>query len=253
MRQITFQAKMEVLDLYLQGLSADKVVEKTGVSKGAVVSIIKYAREGEYPQLELKGRIDELHSLAVRLRRESLDLAQARLGFSFLQRLLAMGIEPEGLEGWTKFCSEISPTPPDGFIPAAVELLRIERETGFSYTELVSQIKELADKRKQLSDAVGGLEAKEKRHSELEARLKELVNLDTEIADKRSERNRLQGEIEALNDRHQGLSSQMEKASADFERDIKLVRQIRQEVATIAEMKGRYAREVEDMEWAEQI
>jgi hypothetical protein len=32
MRQISFQARMEVLDLYLQGLSADKVTEKTGVS-----------------------------------------------------------------------------------------------------------------------------------------------------------------------------------------------------------------------------
>ena len=39
MRQIPFQAKMEVLELYLQGLFADKVSEKTRVSKGAVISI----------------------------------------------------------------------------------------------------------------------------------------------------------------------------------------------------------------------
>lgn len=131
MRQIPFQTKMEVLELYLQGHSADKVAEKTGVSKGAVVSIIKDAREGRYPQLDLKGRIDELHKLAVKLRKENLDLTQARLGFSFLQRLLAMGIELERLEEWIEFCSEISPSPPDGFIPVAMELLRIEKETGF--------------------------------------------------------------------------------------------------------------------------
>ena len=45
----------------------------------------------------------------------------------------------------------------------------------------------------------------------------------------------------------------MEKASADFDRDIKLIREMRNELAQIAEMKGRYVREVEDMEWAEQI
>ena len=76
MRHITCQAKMEVLTLYLQGLSANRVTESTGVSKGAVMTIIKNAREGEYPGLELKGRIDELHRMAARLRKENLDLAR---------------------------------------------------------------------------------------------------------------------------------------------------------------------------------
>lgn len=290
---------MEVLDLYLQGHSGDKVSEKTGVSKGAVISIIKDAREGKYPQLELKDRIDELHNMAVRLRKEELDLAQARLGFSFLQRLLSISVSPDRLEEWIEFCSEISPTPPEGFILAAMELLRVETETGLGYSELASQVKELADKRQQLGDAIRDLEAKEKRHSELkaeiernenranelkaqrdnlegevsflnsfiekraealgipqgelEAKLRELVDLDREIADKRRERNHLLGEVEALSERHQKLSSQMEKASADFERDIKLIRETRQELTEIAEMKGRYEAEVKDMAWAKEI
>jgi hypothetical protein len=286
MKQIPFQTKMEVLELYLQGFSGDKVSEKTGVSKGAVISIIKDAREGKYPQLELKDRIDELHNMAVRLRKEGLDLAQARLGFSFLQRLMSISVSPDRLEEWIEFCSEISPTPPEGFILAAMELLRVETETGLGYSEL-------ADKRQQLGDAIRDLEAKEKRHSELKAeiernekranelkaqrdnlkgevsflnsfiekraealgiaaseletKLSELINLDAEIANKRSERNRLQGEIEALSERQQKLSSQMEKAAADFERDIKLIRETRRELTKIAEMKGRYEAEVKDM------
>jgi DNA repair exonuclease SbcCD ATPase subunit len=299
MKQIPFQTKMEVLDLYLQGLSADKVSEKTGVSKGAVISIIKDAREGKYPELELKGRIDELHNVAVRLRKQDLDLTQARLGFSFLQRLLVMGIEPERLEEWIAFCSEISPTSPQDFIPVAMELLRVEKETGLSYHELASQVEELTDRRQKLIGAVGELQAKEKRYSELKAeiernekraselgvekdklegevnllhrfiekraetlgiaaseletKLGELTNLDREIADKQSERNRLQGEIEALSERQQKLSSRMEKAAADFERDIKLIRETRQELTEIAEIKGMYEAEVKDMEWANEI
>jgi len=283
MRPIPFQARMEALELYLEGLSADKIVEKTSISKGAVVSIIKDAREGKYPPLDLKGKIDELHNMAVRLRKEKLDLAQASLGFSFLQRILSIGVSPDKLEEWIAFCSEVSPTPPEGFIPAAMELLRVEKGTGLSYGELAAQVKKLADKRHKLIDAVAELQAKEKRYSELmaeiernekraselrvqrdklegevnflghfiekraealgiaaselEAKFKELINLDVETADKRSEYNRLQGEVEALSERHAKLSCQMEKAAADFERDIRLIRQTRQVLTEIAEMK----------------
>ena len=45
----------------------------------------------------------------------------------------------------------------------------------------------------------------------------------------------------------------MEKASADFERDIKLIRQTRQELTEVADIKGRYEAEVKDMEWAKDI
>jgi len=299
MKQFPYQTRMEVLDLYLQGLSGDKVSEKTGVSKGTVVSIIRDAREGKYPELELKGRIDELHNTAVRLRKQNLDLTQARLGFSFLQRLLAMGVAPDRLEEWMAFCSEMSPTSLEDFIPAAMELLRVEKETGLSHSELAIQVNELTSERQKLIDAVGELEAKETRcseleaeternekrarelrvekdklegevnflsrfiekraealgiaPSELEAKLKELVNLDTEIADKRSEHNHLQGAVEALSERQAKLSSQMERAAADFERDIKLLKQTRQELTEIAEMKGRYETEVKDMAWAKEI
>ena len=299
MRQLDFQVKMHVLDFYLQGLSADRVAERSGVSKGAVVAIIKDAREGRYPQLELKGRVDELHHLAVRLQKENLDIAQAGLGFSFLRRLVNIGIEPAQMEEWLQFCKEISPSPPEGFIPAAMALLRVEKETGLSYTELTSQVKELVSRRQKLIAAIGDLETKEKRHgelkaaieanekragrlklekealetavdtlksfiekrsqslgipaSELEIKLNELVNVNAEISSKRGEYNRLQGEVEALSERQKKLSSQMEKASADFEQDIKLLKQIRQEVAAIAEMKGRYEKEVENMEWAARV
>ena len=36
-------------------------------------------------------------------------------------------------------------------------------------------------------------------------------------------------------------------------RDIKLIRQTKDELVKVAEMKGRYEKEVEDMEWAGQI
>jgi len=299
MRQLTSEAKMEVLELYLQGFSANEIAAKTGISKGAVISILKDAREGKFPHLELEEKVDELHSLSVRLRKEALDLTQARLGFTFFKRLLDMAIEPDKLKEWIDFSSEMSPTPPEGFIMAAMELFRIERATGKSYGEITSEVKELSNQREKLVKEVEDLKANEIRAKELraeieefqkeaerlrmeknklegvvssldsfvqkraeklgispgelEARFKELVSLEGEIASKRGEKNRLEGEIEALSERQENLSSRMEKASADFDKDIELIGEMRDELAQIAEMKGRYAREVEDMEWAEQI
>ncbi len=52
MKPIAFEARTEALELYLHELSADKTVEKTRIPKGAVVAIIKDAREGKYPARE---------------------------------------------------------------------------------------------------------------------------------------------------------------------------------------------------------
>jgi predicted nucleic acid-binding Zn-ribbon protein len=299
MRQIAFKQKMEVIELYLNGLSTNEIAAKTGISKGAVVTILKDAREGKFPGLELKDRIDELHTLSMRLRKDGLDLEQARLGSVFLRRLLDMGIEPDKLREWIDFNLEISPIPPEGFIPAAMELFHIQKATGKSYAEIASEAKELSEHRQQLVTEVQNLKADEIRAEELkgevdkaqkevdrlmveknkledtlrsyvsfiekraeklgispdefEARFKELVSLEEEIASNRGEKSRLAGEIEALSETREKLSSRMEKASADFERDITLIKETRDELVRIAEMKGRYEVEVGDMEWADEI
>jgi DNA repair exonuclease SbcCD ATPase subunit len=134
--------------------------------------------------LELRDRIDELHNLSVRLRKEGLDLSQARLGFGFLKRFLDMGIEPERVEEWINFCSELSPSPPDGFLPAAMELLNIEKETGKTYAEIALEVKELSSKREKLINEVEDLQAKEMRvrelKDEIEKNSKEIGRLSTE-------------------------------------------------------------------------
>jgi predicted nucleic acid-binding Zn-ribbon protein len=242
MRQIPFQARMEALELYLQGLSADKIVERTGISKGAVVSIIKDAREGKYPQLELKGRIDELHNMAVRLRKENLDLAQARLGFSFLQRILSINVSPDRLEEWIEFCSEISPTPPEGFIPAAMELFRIEKESGLTYTELASQVKELADKRQQLGDAIRDFEAKEKRYRELKAEIERNEKRANEL---KAQSDNLEGEVSFLSGFIEKRAKALGIKSSELEEKLKELVKLDAEIADKRSERNRLQGEIE--------
>ena len=242
MKQFPYQTRMEVLDLYLQGLSGDKVSEKTGVSKGAVISIIKDAREGKYPELELKGRIDELHNMAVRLRKQNLDLTQARLGFSFFQRLLAVEVEPDRLEEWIAFCSEISPTPPGDFMPVAMELLRVEKETGLSYSELASQVKELADKHQRLIDATGDLEAKEKRSSELKA---EIERNEKRASELRVQKDKLEGEVSSLSGFIEKRAEALGIAASELEVKLKELVNLDAEIANKRSERNRLQGEIE--------
>jgi hypothetical protein len=71
------------------------------------------------------------------------------------------------------FCSEISLSPPEGFIPAAMELFHIEKETGKGYSEIASEVEELYSQREKLTIEVGDLKAKEDRAKELKGEVEE--------------------------------------------------------------------------------
>ena len=278
-------------------LRVEARAEDLGTTSTAIPALCQ--GEGKFPALELTDRIDELHAFSVRLRKEALDLSQARLGFTFFRRLLGLHIGPDKLDEWIDFCSEIGPKPPEDFIPAAMDLFHIQRATGKSYGEIASEVKELSSQREKLASEVEDLKPNEIKAKELRAeipkiqeeaqklrmeeyelegtlsthmsfieelaeklgispdefepRFKELASLEEELAGRRSEKSKLVGEIEALTERQEKLSSRMEKASADFDRDMKLITSMRNELVRIAEMKGRYAKELEDMELAVQI
>lgn len=73
------------------------------------------------------------------------------------------------------------------------------------------------------------------------------------MTNRAKEKNRLEGEIEALTERQEKLSSRMEKATSDFQEDIKLTRKMRDELVQIAEMKGTYEQEIENLEWTTKV
>ncbi len=242
MRQITFEAKMEALELYLQGLSANEIVAKTGISKGAVISILKDAREGNFPRLELRDRIDELHSLSVRLRKEGLDLSQAKLGFALFERLLAMDIEPERIKEWIEFCSEISPSPPEGFVPAAMELFQIEKESGKNYDEIASEAKELSTQRDKLISEVVDLKAKEIRAKKLRD---EIEGSQEEVEKLRAEKNKLESTASSLDNFLQKRSEKLGISLDELETRFKELVSLEEELAVKKSEKNKLKGEIE--------
>ncbi|MDP2949674.1 MAG: hypothetical protein Q8P22_09075 [Chloroflexota bacterium] len=160
---IPFDQKMRALELYAKGHSANEVVEEIGISKGSVISILQDAKAGRFPIPDLRERLQETHALAVRLKKEGLDLAEARLGILFLKRLQELGVGPEKLDDWVRFSSQVGTQLPEGFAPAAMEFFKLVQDKGGSYDGLVGEVKELAAQRDRLMAEVGDLRAKEER------------------------------------------------------------------------------------------
>jgi chromosome segregation ATPase len=235
---------MEALELYLQGLSANEIVAKTGISKGAVISILKDAREGNFPRLELRDRIDELHSLSVRLRKEGLDLSQAKLGFALFERLLAMDIEPERIKEWIEFCSEISPSPPEGFVPAAMELFQIEKESGKNYDEIASEAKELSTQRDKLISEVVDLKAKEIRAKKLRD---EIEGNQEEVEKLRAEKNKLESTASSLDNFLQKRSEKLGISLDELETRFKELVSLEEELAIKKSEKNKLKGEIETL------
>lgn len=128
-----------------------------GIPEGLVVGIVKDARDGKFPRLDLRGRIDELHSLSSRLRKETLDLAQAKLAFTLLGMLWKLGVEPGRLKELIDFCARMSPDPPEGFVPVAMDLFQLAKETGKTYVQFAQEVKELQTQRERQVVEVGDL------------------------------------------------------------------------------------------------
>jgi len=241
-RPISFQQKMGVIELYLKGFSTNEIVDKSQISKGAVVSILKDAREGNFPGLELKDGIDELHGLSVRLRKEELDLAQARLGFTFFRRLLDMDIEPDKLKEWADFCSEMSPTPPEGFIPAAMELLNSERATGKSYGEIAVEVKELSSQREKLLRETADLKANELKANELRAEIQEIQKEGQKL---RTEKDKLEGVAKSLGSFLQKRAEKLGISPDELEARFKELISLEEELAGKRSEKSKLAGEIE--------
>ena len=242
MRQLTFGAKMEALELYLQGLSANDIVTQTGISKGAVISILKDARDGKFPDLRLKDRVDELHNLSARLRKEGLDLAQAKLGFTLLKKLWDLNVEPGKLNDWIEFCSQISPDPPEGFIPAAMELFEIEKETNKGYAEIVSEARELSVQRDKLANEVADLKRKEIKAGELK---KEIEDSQGEVEVLTQQRNSLETTVASLNDFLRRKSEKLGISPDEFETEFKELVSLEDEVNTKRNERNKLQAEVE--------
>ena len=137
-RETPNAVKVETFKLWLQGHSYREIRDRLRVSVGAINEIIANARAGA-PDL------DELRKLNTTLMREGSTVHDAVRGGLLMDRLgrLGVGLDKVGefIELGKRATSEKG-AEGEGLVDAALRLIRLERETGKAYGEVLKEFEE---------------------------------------------------------------------------------------------------------------
>ena len=137
---------MNSVRYYIQGYSYQEIAEKTGISKGSVVSIITDLKSGKfYPLENITDEIDALREIAVDLRRRGVSLSQATMGLSAYQGFEALGVQPSEVGKVVAQVRQLTPegTEPQDFISAVSVVMELNQRTRMAPKELEERVGEL--------------------------------------------------------------------------------------------------------------
>lgn len=213
MPAITARKRMNVVRYYLQGFSYQEIVDKTGISKGSVVSILTDLKNGKFHGLEnVYDEIDALREIAVDLRRRDLTLSEATIGIAAFQGIESLGVQPSEVNSLVEQVRRLTPegTESQDFISAVSAVIELEKRTGMAPKELEERVGELEGRHQTLQhqckelepmskDVVALTEQRDGLTQELAAleseAKKKKESLDAEIADRTEGLQSLQGQV----------------------------------------------------------
>jgi predicted nucleic acid-binding Zn-ribbon protein len=211
---------------YLKGLPQPKIAEKNRVNQASVSHYASRLRErvnkiglvAAGKEFGIMDELDSLRSLAVELHSKGLTVEEAKDGLTIIKAFHKLGIPPGKYAALVEVCGDIEE--PD-FVKAALRLIELEKATGMSYREVVSQFEKVTsglndlDARKnrlqselaQLEHSVGWKQA------ELKAAEEGLTQIQKQA---KVEQTKLEGELSAqkrrVEDEKMRLSKELESA-----------------------------------------
>ena len=176
-----------ILSDYFRGVSQQGIARRRGVDQSTVsiyasrfkrlagqIGILQAGKEfGVYKE------VDSLRSLSVELTQGKLTVEDALAGVRIIKQFLALRVPTDRHTQLITLCQKIAEP---AFIEASLELIKVEREAGMSYEEMVRQClalsREVVSKKKELEGRQADLNSisrvlvnKKKEASELEAEL----------------------------------------------------------------------------------
>ena len=231
MPAITARKRMNTVLYYIQGYSYQEIVDKTGISKGSVVSILTDLKNGKFPRQEnISEEIGALREIGVELRRRDLSLAQAIMGLSAFQGIESLGIEPSEVKNVVE---QIRRLTPDGvetreFLLAVSVVTELEQRTGMAP--------------KELEERVGALEDQ---YHTLDQQCKDLEPMATEVIALSEQRDSLITQLAALEAESE---KQKESLDAEIAERTERVQKLQSQVADTEQLIGQMGRRVLDQQ-----
>lgn len=138
-----------ILSDYFHGVPQTTIARMSGVDQ-STVSIYASRFKRLASQIDILGagkefgvfnEVDALRSLSVELAKAKLTVEEAREGLRIIRLFLDMGVPPEGHADLVGLCRKIDEP---AFIEASLELVKIEKEAGIDYEEMVRKARRLA-------------------------------------------------------------------------------------------------------------
>lgn len=234
MKEITRAKKLEVAQYYILGNLYSDIENRSGVSHGSVVNIVK---ELECGKLTIPGssfdQVDDLRRLSLELKKKNLEPSQALLGILSFDRLRALEVTPELMNKWAELTKRLLPVdfPAKDFIEAALRFDELEKSEGKPFAalaaeyvrlkegvdELKADVNSLTRNKKELIETAGSLRselgslerAKDKLENAVEIQTAKLTELKSMTKEREEEGSRLNREIKELQGRRTKLSSEI--------------------------------------------
>jgi ElaB/YqjD/DUF883 family membrane-anchored ribosome-binding protein len=234
MKEITRAKKLEVAQYYILGHLYSDIENRSGVSHGSVVNIVK---ELECGKLTIPGssfdQVNDLRRLSLELKKKGLEPSQALLGILSFDRLQALEVTPELMNKWAELTKRLLPVdfPAKDFIEAALRFDELEKSEGKPFAalaaeyvrlkegvdELKADVDSLINNKNELIETVGSLRseleslerAKDKLENTVEIQTAKLTELKSRIKEREEEGSRLNREIKGLQGRRTKLSSEI--------------------------------------------
>jgi hypothetical protein len=160
MKELARAKKLEVAQYYILGHLYSDIENRSGVSHGSVVNIVK---ELECGKLAIPGnsfdQVDDLRQLSVDLNKRGLEPSQALLGVLLFDRLRALGITPELVDRWSELAKKVLPadSAATDFIEAALRLDQLEKSEGKPFGTLATEYVKLKEGVSRLKAETGSL------------------------------------------------------------------------------------------------
>jgi predicted transcriptional regulator/DNA-directed RNA polymerase subunit RPC12/RpoP len=133
-----------MMALYFDGYSESAIAHRLKIDQSTVslyVSKFKFLVEQQGikaagQEFGIMHEVEELHSLAVELKKSKLTIEEAKLGLNTVQSLQGLGIKQEEYLDVIQGCAKAKS---EGYMTDTIKLSKLEKSTGMTHEELVAQ------------------------------------------------------------------------------------------------------------------
>lgn len=226
MEKLSPKKHLNVIRLYLGGLSYQEINAKAGVSKGTVANVIAALKAGQFPEAqESAEHLELLRELAIDLHHLKLSPAQAVAGLAVLSRLQELALEPAELQSWSSMCKDLASDEigAQNFVKAALYLEELRKSTGLTVQALEKKAQSLREEVEHLEPVAQELNACQQQLEEMEKKRQELSEeiahldkrlgpLSKDIAQKEKREAELSHRVQELEQRAQAADERLASA-----------------------------------------